>query len=245
MAAAALPALTALLAAMSLHAEETPVLRLAVDPDNGAAFVEAYNNKRSVSGQRLAGVRLGPATPVVDVSRLFLAAGGVPAGSRICVRSTTSDAAYWALNPYATSSTQGRIAQLDYPTRFKEELGSYGGDALALRATLSRDCTEDGSGDVIPFVLDPEAPADTLTAFVNAAEPFARATLRGSDGTVLVTSKCQKVDGPRQAFGWVCRLPLSGLANLVQVTLAVDVVAATGRKGKPIVARIVLPPGGP
>ena len=58
----------------------------------------------------------------------------------------------------------------------RAKLAGYGGDALALRATVSPDCSEDSSGDIVPFVLDPIAPAGSLTAFVNASEPFAKAT---------------------------------------------------------------------
>lgn len=203
-----LATLAALLVGLTLAPARAQVgtVRLA-DPAN---FRESFTGSPQVSGRLLVGLHLGRAAGAYESDKLRVALSRSPSAPQFCVRVTTLDARYWALNKYVAERGPG-LGRLESPSRFSKELAQYHASQVAVRIIAAPDCHEDVDGPLVPAVLPGAAVQDRLVALVNAGGSQISAELV-VPGQSAVTGTCGPVDtGPQVAFTAICELNLPAL----------------------------------
>ena len=132
---------------------QSGVVRLA-DPKS---FHESFVPNPTVSGRLVVGVHLGRAAGTYQNQNVSIAAPRSASAQPFCVRVTTQDARYWALNKYVADRSPG-LARLESPSRFSKELSLYNANQVAIRIIAAPDCHEDSDGPLIPAVLSGATP---------------------------------------------------------------------------------------
>lgn len=114
----------------------------------GTTFSEEYSGTAAVRGSVLTALVHAGSDGRVDLDDIRVDYPGSSSAATVCVRLTTADGRYWAMNPYTGAEAYAAPPGVDFPTRFSEELRRYDkGDFLAL-AWLG-DCAERATGDEV------------------------------------------------------------------------------------------------
>lgn len=182
-------------------------------------FREVLADRAPVSGRVLVGIRLGSASGPFQPSDLRL--GAQPSdGASLCVRVVTRDGRYYALNGYTVASRSGP-GTIPYRTRL---LDGYDAADVAVRVVETNDCHDDAEGRLLPTSTSRTPQDRELTVLLNPGRARASARLT-ADPRDDVT--CDPPgEGPRTAFGAVCKLPVPDGAEAA--TLTVTLRGATG-----------------
>ena len=152
------------------------------------ALSESFDEAPQSSGIPLVGLRIVSSADELGTSRINLSDIVIALPSelafRICVRVTTQDARYLALNPYAISGGQrnvsrARLAPVSY--RYQRELGQYAQSEVAIKTyVVSNDSCNPVSVQHLPRIEASnlaEAGDQVLEVRVNSRGRDARAVL--------------------------------------------------------------------
>ena len=142
-----------------------------------SVFRESFVTNPRVSGRLIVGLHLGRSADPYRSDGLSVAGLRDQSVQQICVRVTTQDARYWALNRYIAMRTPG-LGRLEAPTRFAKELAAYNASQVAVRIIAANDCNEDSDGPLVPAVLPGTKPG--ATGLSSSSTPAAAACRRNS-----------------------------------------------------------------
>ncbi|WP_395517832.1 hypothetical protein [Pseudorhizobium flavum] len=204
-----------------------PTLELASEP----GFTERFAGNAQVSGQFLSGLAYQSGTDQVDLNQLRLSftRPSEDVRGRVCVRLTSDDGRYWASNLYRSSGTFTSSPAVPIPTRYGEEIKSYGPSSLLMLATFSETCNETTGKVFVPGFIGSRAATADLVAYVNVSQSKVSAALTDESGLVLEKVTCRKpAGGSKVTFSHLCNIPVSG-AFSGSYKLIVGVKGLTGK----------------
>lgn len=198
-----------------------------------AEFAETLGGRTKVSGRVLVGLRIGPSPGRFDAGRLRVALPPVSEALPLCVRMTSSDGRYWALNPYLARPPFPPTPRLDIRSKYQDQLAEYGGDDIIIRVADSGECHEDAEGVIRPILYSGYGAATDgaarLHAYVNTGSARATLELLDAAGQSLGTTTCAK-PGNRAAvsFTRLCELDLPPALAPGRYQLLITAKALTG-----------------
>lgn len=200
-------------------------------PDAG--FAETLGGRAKVSGRVLVGLRIGPSPGRFDAGSVRVALPPASATLPLCVRMTSSDGRYWALNPYLAQPPFPPTPRLDIRSRFQDQLADYGAEDIIVRVADSGECHEDAEGTIRPVLYGNAAAAADgsvrLSAYVNTGSARASLELLDAAGQSLGATKCAK---PRNraavSFTRLCELDLPQTLAPGRYQLLITAKALTG-----------------
>jgi hypothetical protein len=200
-----------------------------------AEFAETLGGRAKVSGRVLVGLRIGPSPGRFDAGRVRVALPPASEALPLCVRITSSDGRYWALNPYLARPPLPPTPRLDIRTKYQDQLADYDGDDIIIRVADSGQCHEDAEGLIRPFLYahDGRAPdgATRLHAYVNTGSARATLELLGPAGQSLGTTKCTKPSNRAAvSFTRLCALDLPPALAPGRYQLLITARALTGSR---------------
>lgn len=205
------------LATHGASAADTPLLPLISD---GRVFAEGMPDLPRVSGHRIAGVHIGTGSGAFDLSRFRLALGAGIGGTPVCVKVTTRDGRYWALNPFATKDVAAESPAIEFRTHLGSRLSAYDISDFAVRAIAADRCDEDAPGPVVPARLGPDD--GTLVLFVNAGNPLSVGAAFGKPPSLEDVARCDRpVRGAMVSYNFICSLPIGAHRGEADVTVAI------------------------
>src|ERR1041384_112876 len=165
-----------------------------------SAFRESFVTNPRVSGRLVVGLHLGRSADPYRSDGLGVASLRDQAVKEICVRVTTQDARYWALNRYIAMRGPG-LGHLEAPTRYAKELAAYNASQVAVRIIAAVDCNEDSDGPLVPAVLPGAGQRDRLVVSAKAGGSGMAAELVPQQGAIASPGPCRSAEkGPQIAF---------------------------------------------
>jgi hypothetical protein len=183
-----------------------------------AEFAETLGGRTKVSGRVLVGLRIGPGPGRFDAERVRVVLPPTGKALPLCVRITSSDGRYWALNPYLARPPFPPAPRLDIRSKYEDELAGYGAEDIIIRVADSSECHEDAEGMIRPVLYDiDQLAADRpmqLHAYVNTGSAGASVELLDAAGQSLGMTKCARPENRAAvSFTRLCELELpSGLS---------------------------------
>lgn len=185
-----------------LSVAEHPVAAL-----KGTTLNEIFAQEAAVSGRVIAGVVI----PTSEVgSAVFLVPAVTVAAEEVCVRVVSKDGLYWSENTFLwPAETSAPVVQLQYDSRYRNELAAYAPEELAILSTEG-DCTELSANAVIATARAPFGnQAASLDIYVNSgrSDTFIAFAATSAGRTTL---SCELIrEGRRTGYDTICRLPLA------------------------------------
>ena len=200
-----------------------------------AQFAETLGGRTKVSGRVLVGLRIGPSPGRFDARRVRVALPPANDALPLCVRMTSSDGRYWALNPYLARPPFQPMPRLDIRSRYQDELAAYSGEDIIIRIAESGECHEDVEGTIRPVSYadeDEAAAASTqLHVYVNTGSARASLELLDEDGQSLALTKCARpTNRAAVSFTRLCELDLPQTLASGRYQLLITARALTGRR---------------
>ncbi len=168
---------------------------------------ETFTGVPKTSGRMLVGLSIGPVEGNFAPENLRLLSASRDTGANLCVRVTTRDARYWALNEYDTSAGHQANPRLAFETGYRKDLVDYDIESVAVRAVESDDCTDTADGPLRPAIFDKPAVEPTLVALINAERGRLTAELLTPGKPARAECKTP-AEGALTAFNKVCRFNL-------------------------------------
>ena len=212
---------------VTLAEVEDPVLELA----NRPGFNERYAGTTQVNGQFLSGLSYSAAVThgaLADL-RLALLRKRETDPVMVCVRVTTDDGRYWAANMYRAASGFSVPPKVPVPTRYGQQLDTYGSDSLLLLATLADDCNDAASKVYVPAIVGTRQESSALQAYVNVSQSRVVAALEEQDNVVVEQGRCKKpAGGPRVTYSHICEIPVNDAMKGRTLQLVIGVKGLTG-----------------
>ncbi len=205
---------------------QRPSMQLA-DP---SGFQERFSGATPVSGQMLSGLAYESTEGALDLDAVGLGYPYSDGAETICVRMTTDDGRYWAINLYAASQPpSGSPPLLTVPTNYGNQLSQYSNDGLLLLASRSSDCADLVEHPLIPGLIGARAPGGGLLAYVNVSQGRVQAWLEHEGARVSEPASCSSPsDGTKVTYSHVCNLDISGSGTGEHYDLVVSVRSMTG-----------------
>ena len=183
-------------------------------------FKEDMPDIPRVSGHRLAGVHIGDGSGLFDPLRFRIALGAGVEGHPVCVRVSTRDGRYWALNPFGTKNVAAQNPAIDFRTHLSDRLSDYDLSEFAVKAVVADTCKENASGPIVPARLG--SGDDALVLFVNAGNPLSVGAAFGNLPAVDEPVRCERPERSAMvSYNFVCRLPIGQRSGEENVTVAI------------------------
>ena len=202
-----------------------------------AGFEETLGGRTKVSGRVLVGLRIGSSPARFKADHVRVTLPSVDEVKSLCVRMTSGDGRYWALNPYTAQPPLPPMPRLDIRSRYRDELGGYDGEDIIIRVVDTEECHEDAVGLIHPVAY---IAADELTsggrqlhAYVNTGSARAALELFDESGESVSSTKCEKPKS-RAAVSYTrfCTLELPFPIARGEYQLVITARALTGASTK-------------
>lgn len=208
-----------ILAMMIVLLAMTPVMAQDGAVLASGALVERYAPAAEISGTPLVGlVAAGQVDPALRRIMARIPADWV--GETVCARMVSSDGRYEAEREYSVpAGWQSGLANLDFPTRYGEQLAEFGAQELGVLVTRGSCGNQADERQIVPAGWNLTNQSDSAALMVNSFR---------ADETYLIVAalgldiSCQPVASSRRtAFDTICPLPASLLdaSGLVSVEL--------------------------
>ncbi|WP_119461354.1 hypothetical protein [Rhodospirillaceae bacterium SYSU D60014] len=190
-------------------------------------FQEEFAGGADVSGELLAALAYETGDAPLDINEIRLDYPGAELAEEVCVRFTTSDGRYYALNAYDGQGRYGEPPTLPIPTRHDKELRTYSnGDFLVL--AFAGGCDGGAPKTFIAARVNMADAPDHLLAYVNINRGRVGARLMHEGREVAKDPDCERPETSHVAYSRICSLPVKELPSGKPMTLWIDVTSLIG-----------------
>jgi len=219
----------------SLNILHSQIVKL--KPNND--YQEVWHKKIPISG----GLKVGAMYSVSETNKVqktfFIKLPDGIYNHKLCVQVNSIDGRFYASMSYNIIIEKGGLIELEWPTKYWNELQSYSTDKIAILGTLSKGCNTEKE-IIVPSSWNQSDMIQVITIFVNSdkfpkVEVFNKKTKKTKEYVCTVLKGNEKV-----AYKCLCEIPISEIPENYEMNILhrVRSGASTNYKSFPVVLKL-------
>ncbi len=204
----------AFLLAVSLYTVSAQSIKL--KPNND--YKEVWHKNIPISG----GLKVGMMYSVSAISKVqksfFVRLPEGKYNNKLCVKVNSRDGRLFASMSYDLKLKQGGLIELEWPTKYWEDLKNYTTDKVVILALLNKECNEEEE-IIVPASWNKNDISDKITFVVNSdkspkVEVFNKKSKKAKQYQCSLIAENDKV-----AFKCLCEVPLSEITKDCEINI--------------------------